>query len=112
MDLELLREFLNADCTLKDFAKTKDRSAPAISNKLTRQMRRLAHTHIFDAVAIIKNTSPVIANVRENRLRWLKAIEIYEREVVRFEDVSDDRRVSDLTVGELRSILERYRKSF
>ena len=99
MEFNLLKEFLNSNSTQKDFAKTKNLSATAISHKLTREMRRLLHTKVVDAQSIICDTSMIIYDVRRNKENWLKAISAYEEIMLKPVEI-DNRKINELTVSE------------
>jgi len=75
---ELLKVFLIADVTLKDFAKSQGVTSSAISERIQKEIRALSNIDVSDGNNWVSVLPRQINEIRKDREKWLEAIKQYE----------------------------------
>lgn len=99
MEFQLLHDFLQADTTVKEFAKQRGMKDTRMNRLIFLETKKLIYSDIIDVKEIVGNECTLIYHMRQRRLFWLKAIKAYN-DALNDTAQADNKKLSDITVHE------------
>jgi predicted DNA-binding protein YlxM (UPF0122 family) len=110
-NITLLEDYINSGDTLKKIGERHGVSSSAVRERMQKGIKRIVNCEKLDAIEYLSERRTSLSSVKRNRGEWSALVSDYKKAITTAPVFTpDNRKVADLTVDELLSILERYKK--